>query len=326
MNRIVKATGLAAASALVLTGCVAEVPAPVTSAPPLAEAATLLDAQSSRVIADTMDELAKADEEKDADLLTDRVGGDAVTIREAQYTRADDDDETPVALPSDQQAVYVSAADTWPRTLATVSEQASEDETPVMYLWVQESIDDDYQLRGWAHMIPGATVPAMPGSTTGAEQLTLEDDALDPTADAVLTDYLTLLREGADSDLDENFGEDSYRAQLFAARDTLTEAAEEQDGEYVDTIQTVTDDTYVMGTADGGALVFAPLEITSSFTVEDATVSISEADEPLLDGELDDTVTHHYLDMIVLAIPGPDAEGLPTVVAADHNLIQVSDS
>ena len=326
MNRVITAGAVATASGLILTGCVADVPAPVTSAPPMAETAALLDPQSTAIIAATMDELAAADEEKDAELLTDRVGGDAVTIRDAQYTRADGDDEAPVALPSGQQAVYSSAAETWPRTLATVSEQASEDETPVMYLWVQDSIDEDYQLRGWAHMIPGATVPAMPGTTTGAEQLTLEDESLDPTAQAVLDDYLSLLREGTDSELNDAFGADSYREQLFTARDTLTDAAEEQDGEYVDTIQSVTDNTYVMGTADGGALVFAPLEITSSFTVEDATVSISEADEPLLEGELDDKVTHHYLDMIVLSIPGPDAEGQPTVVAADHNLIKVSES
>lgn len=326
MNRLAATGAVVTASALLLTGCVAEVPAPVTSAPPLAESAALLDAQSTRVIEDTMDELAAADADKDADLLTDRVGGDAVTIRSAQYKKAGGDDDTPVALPAGQQAVYASAADTWPRTLATVSEQASEDETPVVYLWVQESIDDDYQLRGWAHMIPGATVPAMPGTTTGATQLTLEDDALDPTAEAVLDDYLTLLREGEGSELIDAFGADSYREQLFTARKTLTDAAEEQDGKYVDTVESVTDDTYVMGTADGGALVFAPIEITSSFTVEDATVSIAEADEPLLEGDLDDKVTHHYLDMIVLAIPGPDAEGQPTVVAADHNLIKVAES
>ncbi|GMA36694.1 hypothetical protein [Demequina litorisediminis] len=323
MNRLIAASGLATASALLLTGCVADVPAPVTSPPPLTESAALLDDQSARVIEATMEELAAADEEQDAELLTDRVGGDAVTIREAQYTKATGD-ETPVALPPGQQAVYASAAETWPRTLATVSEQASEDETPVIYLWVQDSIDDDYRLRGWAHMIPGATVPAMPGTTTGAQQFSLDDESLDPTAQAVLDDYLDLLREGSDSDLEDAFEADSYREQLFTARDTLTDAATEQDGEYMDTIESKTDSTYVMGTADGGALLFAPIEITSSFTVEDATVSIPEADEPLLDGELDDTVTHHYLDMIVMAIPGPDADAKPAVVAADHNLIQVS--
>ncbi|WP_084077020.1 hypothetical protein [Demequina sp. NBRC 110057] len=323
MNRLIAASGVAVASALVLTGCVAEVPAPVTSAPPMTESAALLEAQSTRIVDATMKELAAADENQDAGLLTDRVGGDAVTIRKAQYTKATGD-ETPVALPADQQAVYASAADTWPRTLATVSAQASEDETPVIYLWVQDSIDADYQMRGWAHMIPGATVPAMPGTTTGSEQLSLDDDSLDPTAHAVLGDYLSLLREGPGAELNDAFVEDSYRDQLFTARDTLTDAAEEQDGEYMDTVESRTDSTYVMGTADGGALVFAPIAITSSFTVEDATVSIPKADEPLLDGELDDKVTHHYLDMIVMSIPGPDSDAKPAVVAADHNLIKVS--
>lgn len=315
------------AGALVLSGCVADVPAPVTSAPPLTEAASLLEPQSTAVIEQTMAELAAADRALDIDLLSDRVGGDAKTIREVEYTLAEADDGPDVtAIPSTMQAVYVSGANSWPRTLVAVTEQADEDTTPVVLLWVQESIDDDYQLRGWAHMIPGATLPAMPGTLTGAEQFEITSTTFNPSPEQTITDYVTLLKEGSDSDFNETFGADSYRERLFTARDTLTEAAEDSDGEYTDEIAANLEGAYAMGTASGGVLVFVPLTVSSTFTVEDATVSIPEGDEPLLEGDLDDTVTHEYLDMVVMYIPGPGDEDLPTVVAAEHNLIKVSDS
>jgi len=326
MNRRALAAGAALAGVVLLSGCVAEVPAPVTSAPEMAEEAALLAPQTERIIDATMQELAAADAERDTELLTDRVGGAAVEVREVEYTLAEaEDGPDPTTIPADMQAVYVSGADTWPRTLVGVTEQPSEDVTPVVLLWVQESIEDEYQLRGWAHMVPGATLPAMPGTSTGADQLAVDADAVEPTPEQAISDYMDLLREGPDSDLEEAFGEDSYRERLFAARETLTDAAEDADGEYVDTVQSDLEATFAMSTVDGGALVFAPVEISSSFTVEDATVSIPEEDEPLLDGELDDTVTHEYLDFIVMYIPGPDEEGLPTVVAAEHTLVAVSD-
>ncbi|WP_152650233.1 hypothetical protein [Demequina aestuarii] len=327
MRRLMTTGAVAVAGAAVLTGCVAEVPAPVTSAPPMTEAAALLEPQSTQIIDETLAELAAADRAGDADLLSARVGGDAKTLREIEYTLAEaEDGAEPVAIPSTMQAVYVSGADIWPRTLVSVTEQASEDVTPVVLLWVQDSIDAEYQLRGWAHMIPGATLPAMPGTSSGAAQLEMTTDTLDPTPEAVLTDYAELLRQGEGSDLAASFGADSYRERLFAARETLTEAAEDSDGEYRDAVSADLVGSYVMGTADGGALVFTPLTITSSFTVEDATVSIPDEDEPLLEGELDDTVTHEYLDMIVMYLPGPDVDALPAVVAAEHTLINVSDS
>ncbi len=320
-------TGAAVAGALLLGGCVADVPAPVTSAPPMTEEAAVLEDKSRRIIEDTFAELSAADSALDADLLTDRVGGDAKLLRGIQYTlAAEDDGPDPTAIPAEMQAIYVSGADTWPRTLVAVTEQPAEDVTPVVLLWVQESIEDEYQLRGWAHMIPGATLPAMPGTSSGAAQFDMDSDAVDPIPEKALTDYVELLKAGSGSDLEEAFAPDSYRDRLFAARETLTEAAEDSDGEYSDTVATNVGRSFAMETADGGALVFAPIRVTTSFTVEDATVSIPEGDEPLLEGELDDTVSHEYLDLIVMYIPGPDVDALPAVVAAEHTLIKVSDS
>ncbi|MFV0632500.1 hypothetical protein [Demequina sp.] len=326
-TRIVRTMAVASLGALALAGCVAEVPAPVTSAPPMAASGALLDTQSTRIVDETMAELAAADAAKDTSLLTDRVGGGVITVRGAEYTLAKaEDGPAPTVLPSTMQAVYVSAAEDWPRTMVTVSEQPSEDETPVVMLWVQEDIDTDYQFREWGHMIPGATLPAMPGPSTGAAQLALDDTSVGTSPQQAVEQYMDLLRTGSGSDLNEAFAADTYRERLFAARKTHSDAAKEAGGEYVEKIQPALDKTYAMATADGGALVFVPLRITSSFTVEDATVSIADEDKPLLSGELDDTVTHTYRDFIVIHLPAEGTDALPAVVAAEHNLIKVSDS
>ena len=192
-------------------------------------------------------------------------------------------------------------------------------------LWIQDSVDADYQLRGWAHMIPGATLPAMAGPATGANQLALDDPSLDPTAATVVDNYLTLLKEGPKSEFEDDFAEDTYRAQLFTARDVLTKAAKKAKGTYKDAITTTEDGTYVLQTADGGGLVFAPVQIVSTFTVKNAKVSVPASDKALLSGgALKAKVVHSYRDLLVFYIPGPAVESLPAVVAADHNLVKVS--
>ncbi|WP_062079223.1 hypothetical protein [Demequina globuliformis] len=326
MNRRFIATVTGASALLLLTGCVADVPEPVTEDPELPLKAALLEPQSTRIVEETHAELAEADSELDVELLSERVGGDVVPIRDAQYTLADEEDgPDPVAIPEGVQAVYSSGAETFPRSMAVVTEPASDDSTPVVMMWVQDSIDDEYQLRQWSHMIPGATIPAMAGTTTGAPQLDVTAEGLQMTPEDAISNYLDLLRSGTDSEFEETFAPDAYREQIFASRETLTEAAEDADGEYVDTIQSDIDDTYVMGTAEGGALVFAPVTIESSFSVDDGIVEISADQQPLVDGDIEDVAVYEYRDLVVMYVPAADSEDQPAIVAADHNLISISE-
>ena len=319
------AIAAAAAVAVGISACTPPVPE-VSAAPSPSEAAAVVDSQVERILPETFDELAAADAAKDASLLTNRVGGDAKTIRQAEYLQEKADAKVvPDVLPTDQQAVYVSAADTWPRVLVSVTEQPAEDLTPVVMLWIQDAVDVDYQLRGWAHMIPGATLPAMPGPATGAAQLSLDDANMSPTPGAVVTNYATLLQQGTDSEFNDDFAPDTYRDQLFAARKVLTAAAKKAKGSYKDEVSLDDSGAYVLQTADGGALVFSPLTIKSTFKVKGAKVSVPAADKALLTGgKLTTQVVHTHRDFIVLYIPGPAVGSNPGVVAAEHNLVKVS--
>lgn len=324
MNRVAVVSIAAVGSITLLAGCTPAVPVSGVASP-LEVTAALTEGQQARVLEETFAVLAAADKDKSTDEFDVRIGGDAKVVRAAEYKQQSaDDGPTPTVLPEDMQAVYVSSAEVWPRVMVGVSEQPSEDLTPVVSVWVQDDVDTPYQMRSWAHMIPGATLPAMPGPTVGADELTTTDDVAGTTAQAVMDDYMKLLKDGKGSDLNDTFAEDSYREQLFTARTALTKTAKTADGKYADTISLTDDDIYVLATAEGGALVFAPVRISSSLTVKDAKVSVSAVDKPLVDGKLVDEVTHEYRDLVVMYIPAEGSEELPTVVAADHHLIRVS--
>lgn len=323
MRRLTIASVAAIAAALSLSACAAEPPTVGATPSPPANAA-LIDTQAQAVIEDTFTVLSAADRSQDSTLLDARFEGDAVAVRAAEYAVAKVVADAPASdLPAGTQGVYVSNAETWPRVLAAVSEPPSDDLTPVVYLWVQDSVKDPYTLRAWAHMIPGATLPAMAGTVDGATQLQLGEQGVDPSPRAALESYVEFLRQGADSTLAADFAPDSYSQQLFTARTALAQAAAAAGGAYVDTIQPDLKNTYVLSTSDGGALVFAPVQISSSFSVSGATLKVSDRDAPLVQGSIVDRATYMYRDLVVLSVPAPGQNQIPAVAAAEHHLVSV---
>ncbi|MDN4479106.1 hypothetical protein QQX10_13485 [Demequina sp. SYSU T00039] len=321
-RRSVILAALAVAPALALAACTPSVPQPV-AAVPAQETSAVTQVQIDRIVPETFAELAAADEAADASLLGERITGDAVTVRTMEYAIAEVDGAgDPDVIPEDMQAVYVTDAETWPRVMVGVTEAPDESTTPVVVLWVQEDVESDYRMVGWAHMIPGATLPAMPGVSVGAPMVDLQDAELQPQE--VLHGYLDYLRKGNGSDYKDAFEDDSYRDQIFANRKQLRETAEKASGTYKETYEPNLESTYAIGTSDGGALLFAPVTVEGLFTVEDgATVTLSSLDKSLISGSVEDTVRHTYTDLLVISIPA-DADALPVAVAADHQLTAVS--
>lgn len=310
--------------AALAAACAAPPPEPTVTPEP-AGTGVLGAEQAQRIVTDTFAAVEEGDAALDSSLLEPRLGAEAITARQAEYTIAGAVAEaTPDELPAGTQALYVSGSAGWPRVMAAVSEVPEDGLTPIVYLWVQDSVHEPYTLRGWAHMLPGAAFPAMPGFVSGAAQVPLTEDGVEPSPRQALEDYLEYLRGGADSELASSFAPDAYADQLFAARSALSSAAAEADGNYVDTIQPDIARTFTLSTADGGVMVFAPVQIASSLSVQDASLRLSELDQALLDGSVDDRVTHHYDDLVVLYVPGPGSDALPTVVAAEHRLVDVT--
>ncbi len=316
----------AAAAVLTLAGCVADVPDPVTDPAALVETGALLQPQADAIIDETLTAMAAADSAGSLSGIGPRVGGSWVKlVREAKYAQVEAGVEGAVAAtPDSVQAVYVTSSEDFPRILVAVSDTNDDISTPWIGMWVQDDINTPYQLRGWALMTPGAQLPEMPAAAVGAAQLDLDDESLGISPAQAVEQYLDVVAKGDDSEFTSAFADDSYRERLAKARDSLENSAENADGSYKEEYSSVPDGTFALQTAAGGALVFAPVSITTTFTVQDASVSVSEAEEALLGDELDDRVIHWYRDFVVLSIPPAGSEEPIAAVAAEHNLVTVT--
>ncbi len=69
--------------------------------------------------------------------------------------------------------------------------------------------------------------------------------------------------------------------------------------------------------------MFAPVQVSSSFSVSGATLKVSDRDAPLINGTVTNKATYAYRDFVVLSVPAPSVNELPAVVAAEHHLVTV---
>lgn len=323
MRATVRRWGIAAALGLALPSLAAcEIPLPVPSVTPsYANPGAILSGQSSVILSDTFTELAVADAAKKVDTTALRLGGDAAVVRAAEYRVAAAGGAAPDVLPPGVLAVYGSNATDWPRVMVAITAAPDATLTPLVLMFVQDDARSGYQLREWAHMLPGAIVPAMANQSAGFTQLPLDASGFSMTPQAAIDAYVSGLTTGEPKV--PAFASDAYRERMFAARAALTAAAAARGGTYVDKIVARPDEAFVLQTAEGSALVLVPVTVTSLFTVPGAQLSLPASDKALLDGTLADRVVHQYRDFVVLNIP-KDASLLPSVVAADHHLVAVS--
>lgn len=323
MNAPVRRWAMAGTIALAFASLAAcEIPLPVPSTTPeVAQSGAVLADQSTAILSDTFASLAAADAAKKKDLAALRVGGDAAAVRSAEYLVAAAGGAAPDVLPSDILAVYGSDATDWPRAMVVVTAPPDATLTPLVLMWVQNDARSDYQLREWAHMLPAAILPAMANQSVGFTQISLDAEGFSVTPKAAIDAYVDLLTKGEPTP--PTFAPDTYRERMFAARTALTAASAARAGTYVDKIEARPGEAFALVTAEGSALVFVPITVTSVFTVPGAQLALPASDKALLDGALADRVVHHYRDFVVLSVP-KDASLLPSVVAADHHLVDVT--
>ncbi len=313
------------AAALVLAACMPPVPQ-TSTAPGLAEPGAVVPAQSDRILSRTMRELGAADAAHDPSLFGERVSGTAAEARAAEYVVAANGGSSPDLVSGTILGVYTTDSDSWPRVMAAVADAVDAAHTPVILVWVQDDARSEYQLRWWAHMIPGGVLPAMPGQSTGSTQLALDTPGFASTPAQAIEDYVALLNAGASSELEGAFAPDPYRLRMFEARTALAETAATRGGTYTDTVTARADEAFVLADAEGGALIFLPLDVVSDFNVPDAQLSLPASDMALLQGTLGSRVVHRYEDLVVLRIRPAGVDVLPGVAAAGHYLVSVATS
>jgi hypothetical protein len=320
-----RVVGLAAFGVLTLCACSVPIPEPSVT-PSLVRTGGMLDPQSERILEHTFSRLDAADAAANPGSLEGRVSDPAATARAAEYVLAANGGAKPDVISQEILALYTTDSEEWPRVMVGVVDAADSAHTPVVLMWVSDEAQDEFELRAWAHMIPGGVLPAMAPEETGAETLAMDAEGFVLTPAAAVEAYVALLNAGSTPETEAAFAADPYRTSMFAGRTALSGSAAGRGGTYKETVTAMTDEAFVLADLEGGALVFLPVEVTSDFNVPGAQLTLPAPDKALLTGKLGSRVVHRYEDLIVIRVPKAGTGLLPAVVAGDHHLVSVATS
>lgn len=321
-KRVTSWLALAVATAL-LGACADPVPGPVSA--PTAEETTpvLTPEQLSSALKTINDALQAADAKMDLELLDDRLVGPALAARTNSYNLAKvNAKEFPLAnLVAPTATVSVSAGVDWPRSIIEVTETPEGGQVPLLRLSQQADARSDYKLWGWVRLLPGATVP----STAAPEVGLVETGTPKFTAKEVIDSYTAQVTGGAQDGAPVAIS-DPY-TQAASTQVTEAMAATKDVGTVKTALTGGKDEPVSIPTADGGLIVFAPLEQTVTYqrTVAGATFQLQGAPAVLLgqDPSVYGTVTVTYDVMLAFVIPAKDAKENATVIGADRTLRSV---
>jgi hypothetical protein len=313
-----------------VVGCADPAPEVKPPPPPAEPPPVVQSVQVERILRELSAELDQAVADSSAEPLTQRVGGAALTMIEAQYAaKAANPDEKIFALGTRFAGGQVVArSELWPRSFAVFTE-AGDTEAPFVYQLEQADARSPYKLVLWAQMLAGAkmpnTVKAGVGSDVvdpGSQELKMSPIAAvqayaaakdDPTG-AQAQAFDTVPQDGADPD--------PVRARWTILAKAYRDQAAMLAGATVESPSAMVEGSVsALATADFGALVFAQVQsvIDLNFTpAEGVYLDIGAAGYTGLGATgLRATKSVHveHLQTLVLAIP-PEGSDQPIKVIA----------
>ncbi|CAB4620014.1 MAG: hypothetical protein F2599_02615 [Actinobacteria bacterium] len=153
-------------------------PSPSASAIEVAPVA-LLQSQIKNILAEVSKVAADADLTSDKKVLTQRFIGPALEQRTAHYllrTRSTKIAALPKIVDQPVSFSLPAATDSWPRTLMVVTDEKGDEALPQMLVLQQETPRSKYMLWYNVRLMPGAKIPEVPASETGA--IPVEKDSL----------------------------------------------------------------------------------------------------------------------------------------------------
>ncbi|WP_149202669.1 hypothetical protein [Actinotalea subterranea] len=325
MNRLARTSAGAVAACALLAACSAPLPVPEPDAVPAALPPAVSTTQVEDVLGEVSAVLAEADAATQLELLTPRVTGPAMTVRNAEYVLTQAGDTTAITpVPAAAQTVIAPTTDAWPRTLMVVTEPPADLQPPLLLTFVQNSPREQYQLWSWSRLFPGAQMPATAQPEVGSALLPVDADTLAvPPAD-VLARYADVLTNGAASPHVAEFAEDPLTTGIRSTREAYGGLVGEN-GTLAETYQPTGGGPYAVQTADGGAIVVGAIQTVTTITLADSTLKIGDQTAGLL-GK--DTVASNlgitWISMVAFAVPPAGSTEPIRMIGAEHSRVQVT--
>ena len=311
-----------------LAGCAAAAPQPHPEAAPAVPPPVLTVGQTTTVLTDLGKVLAAGDSALDAADLTTRVTDPALSMRRAEYLRAQatNGQRPPTVLPTTAQAVIEPRTSAWPRTAVVVTVQPDDLQAPRILLLEQATARDPYRLWGWARLFPGVSMPATASPDVGSPVLAADASGLLLQPDQVLPAYADVLSNGDASASASQFVADPFRSSVVSAREQLASNVKAV-GTAAETYTPDPAPLTVIGTVDGGALVIGELTTvsTASVTVGGARLSLSPVESALATAsEATHSLVRTYTDVLVFRVPPAGSTSKVQLVAAEAVLTSVA--
>lgn len=321
-RRTARASALALTGALMLAGCAEPLPTPSPEAAPVMAPPAIDPSQESAILSDVGDVLATTEDELDADALSKRLSGPALTIRKSEIAvaKATKSTDLMTAIPTEVEGVIVPTTVDWPRTAFAVSVQP-ELQTQRLLVLQQSSARAKYKLWGWVKLFPEVELKSFATSMTGSPELEPDSAGLVMTPQAAVSNYADLLNKGKKSDFADDFESDPFREAISKNNKLQNEALKAADGKQTMKFTAVKSAVYALGSVEGGALVVGELSAVEDRVAEEgAQLSASTPVEKALTKKLDITnsMSIGFTTIVAIYVPPAGATEPVTVVGVDH--------
>ena len=269
----------------------------------------VVDAQFERILDSVVSSLDAGDSEMDAEMLDERVAGQAKRFRDEFYRNntIDEDYGLGAEVASDDVlATWMDRDEEFPRTIYAVTADAEGGSTQLLAL-KQQDARSQYQLVHNVPFAPDVELPSGDFSDADVEKIANDDSsdlAMSPDAAVeALTDYLT----DPEADAAEDIASNDWIDSIHEHQAELVESHEEQQTD-ASISRTVFDDSVdSVRLPDGSALVFGAVNSMESLTPsEDTTVTVNALTQELgefASAEQEDQVRIRYREQFALLIP-----------------------
>ena len=333
-------TALAATMAAVLVGgtavaaqATATPEATTTSSPAAdAEAATpvMLESQLQRILEQVASTVDAADAAKDAAKLAPRVDKMELQIRTQNYKIRSAvsayEPRMPVRATKLQSSVISTKRD-WPRTVFALT-QGEGNVVPQVLTLVQLSPRENYKLWGSAPLQPGTNFPSFPIPRNGTEPVPASDSTglaySGNEALEILSEMLTNPESPNRSKLADGQSSPYIAGALAYQADTVKNGTS---ANFKFTHTPVTNQTVVLRTADGGAVVVGRLDFAFEGTPKAAGDKLVLEDDSAVFAGGKETTTGmvlNFAESVAVYIPPAGSADPMKLVAATRGLVGAS--
>ena len=318
MRRTPRALVLVAAGLVALTACTPELPTVQTDPAPPTPLPVLSSTQDAAVFDAIGAALTTASETGDPAELAPRLTGPALTLRtvELQVAAAVGNQDGLTELPTTVQSEILPMTQTWPRTSMAVSARPDDLGTERLFVLGQDSARAQYQLWAWIRLFPSITLPTFAAPSVGSEAVAPDDTSLLVTPADAVARYVDVLASREGSAYAADFAADPLRTAMADSFTKQTAIAAELAGTYTETYSAPEGALRSVRTADGGALVVAQIDSTSTLTGEEGAIVSPAASQRALIGDTPDSNSVSWGRTIVVGIYVPPADGGETGMQA----------